>query len=376
VTEPDLVESGRPGSRRAGSVIGVLVVALLALLAWRAGLGPAGGERHDAAPGPSEPTTSAGPTAPAPAPTSPLPIVLPERGGWWTPTPQELRERGEVEGRLAGWLATMPRLASRPTTYGRAPVSLFRVRHSHGFNGSEDFAATGQLRDASGRWVDLAHGFVSDSPPIDASGRYLAFTVSLASLTERLPRTWVYIVDLRQARVITSARVDWDRYVAGWLGDRVVVGSFRLNVSVQLLDWQRPTMALEDLGPASRVLIDLRGEVMVVQASTRRRCLSVWRFTRSSHAADCPQDQVLAISPNGAWAVTQDLRWVGLRRGHPSTVGDRPPGVTARSASFLPDGRVLVDVSLDGFGVEATLLCSLDQGCRKVPARSDRLYPI
>jgi hypothetical protein len=51
--------------------------------------------------------------------------------------------------------------------------------------------------------------------------------------------------------------------------------------------------------------------------------------------------------------------------------GQAPPeGLAARSATFLGDGRALVDLTLNGTNVKATLLCSRRAGCVRVPTRS------
>jgi hypothetical protein len=87
----------------------------------------------------------------------------------------------------------------------------------------------------------------------------------------------------------------------------------------------------------------------------------------------CPDDEILAMSTDGRQAITRDVYWVSLRSGKETRVGGRPDGVMARSASFLADGSALIDLTLDGTGVEATVLCSRAAGCRRVPARTAEL---
>lgn len=90
---------------------------------------------------------------------------------------------------------------------------------------------------------------------------------------------------------------------------------------------------------------------------------------------DCPRDPVLDMSPDGRWAITHDLRWVRLHDAAWLLVGARPDGhappegLAARSATFLGDGRALVDLTLNGTNVEATVLCSRHAGCLRVPTR-------
>jgi hypothetical protein len=137
-------------------------------------------------------------------------------------------------------------------------------------------------------------------PPHDASGRYLALTVSRITAGQLRPHVWVYVVSVADARVLRRLRLDDSRAVAGWLGDRV-------------------------------------------------------------------------MSPDGRDALTHDLHWVHLSNGKVTRLGASPDGVKARSASFLAGGRVLVDLTLDGTHVGATLLCSRGQVCQRVPTRRQAL---
>lgn len=82
------------------------------------------------------------------------------------------------------------------------------------------------------------------------------------------------------------------------------------------------------------------------------------------------------MSPDGRDALTRDLHWVHLSNGRATRVGERPDGVVARSASFLADGRALVDLTLDNTSVEATLLCWRAHGCQRVPTRTAALRPL
>jgi hypothetical protein len=232
---------------------------------------------------------------------------------------------------------------------------MFRVVHSGGFTGAEDYGAVAQLRDATRRWVVVAHGDVAAHPPLDASGRFVAFNVGHVNPAKRSVQSWVYVVRLADARVLTRLRVDRSRLVSGWLGDQVRLAAFD-DSTVQLLDWNRPTPVLVDFAGADR------------------NCLSVWRLSKAPRTSDdCAEDEVLAVSPDGRWAISRDLHWVRLHDGEWLTVDRRPDGVLGRSATFLPDGRVLIDVirsvSVSGTRVAATVLCSRDSGCVRVPVR-------
>jgi hypothetical protein len=188
---------------------------------------------------------------------------------------------------------------------------------------------------------------------------------------------WVYVVAVADAHVVWKVRLDQVRYVVGWLGNRLILSPPGVGETVQLLDWQRATPVLDDLGPDSNVRRTLAGDITIVTAGGDDGCLSVWRFTESADSDGvCPDDQILAMSPDGRFAISHDLHWVRLSNGRTTSVGGRPDGVMARSASFLPDGTALVDLTLDGTSVEATLLCSREAGCRRVVGRLASLLPI
>jgi hypothetical protein len=119
-----------------------------------------------------------------------------------------------LAARQTAWLNTLPRRAVRPTTYGRLSPSDFRVTPSPEATGG-DFGAVNQLRDASGRWVDIVTGSMTGLPPLDGSGRYLAFTVSRITAGQLRPHVWVYVVSVADARVLRRLRLDDSRAVAG-----------------------------------------------------------------------------------------------------------------------------------------------------------------
>jgi hypothetical protein len=207
---------------------------------------------------------------------------------------------------------------------------------------------------------------------MDASGTFVAFNVGRVNPTKRSIQNWVYVVRRMDARVMTRLRLDRSHYVAGWLGDRIILTSYDDGGTVQLLDWRRSTPVLEYLGSvAERSSV---GDLTVSYAGAVRGCLSVWRLSKAPRTSDdCPKDQVLAVSPDGRWAISRDLHWVRLRDGEWLTVDRRPDGVLGQSARFLPDGRVLIDVvrsvSVGGVRVAATVLCSRSAGCDLVPTR-------
>lgn len=101
----------------------------------------------------------------------------------------------------------------------------FRILPSGDGTGAEDYGATVEVRDSAGRWVDVVQGSTFGLPPLDGSGKY--------------PN----------------------------------------KVSVQLLDWQRATPVLEDLGPGSTVVGSQAGDVNLIQAGGENGCLAVWRFS-------------------------------------------------------------------------------------------------
>jgi hypothetical protein len=233
------------------------------------------------------------------------------------------------------------------------------------------------MRDAAGDWVDLPSGAMGALPVRDASGTYAAFDVGRDSSSHRRIYTWVYVVAIADGHVVWKVRLDQFRHVVGWLGNRLILAAPSVGETVQLLDWQRVTPMLDDLGPDSRALRTLAGDITIVTAGGDHGCLSVWRFAESADGDDvCPDDQMLAMSPDGRFAISHDLHWVRLSNGRTTSIGGRPDGVVARSASFLPDGSALVDLTLDGSSVEATLLCSREAGCRRVVGRLASLLAI
>jgi hypothetical protein len=366
-SEPDLVQSAqRPRSRRTNGVATVLAALLIVLAAWHTVAGGAKGAGDPVQGGSPVAHRSAGsPTSPASpaAADSPLPSAAPMGADLNLPA-----------DRQATWLATLPRGATRPPTYTTLSSDNFRISPSDEGTGGEDFAAVAQLRNAAGRWVNIARGSFYGLPPLDGSGKYFAFTIDQIRPPHRRPQCWVYVVSAADGRVIKTLLLDNGRYVAGWLGDRVVLGSHVEHVDVRLLDWRVATPVLDDLGPDAWVLTDPSGDITLVTAGGDEACLVVWHFAPNPRGnQDCPADQILAMSADGRYAITQGLHWVRLNESRATRVGGRPDGVVARSASFLADGRALVDLTLDGTHVTATLLCSRTHGCQRVPTRTELL---
>jgi hypothetical protein len=368
LTEPDLVEGGGgPRSGRTTVVVAAVVVSVLVVLAWRTSLSEdAAGQRH---PAPARPVTS----------RSTPPVSSPPTGV--EPTPSVVAMGSDPKllaaDRQGAWLDTLHGRTARPMPYGHVSGRDFRVLPSGDGTGAEDYGAIVQVRNAGGRWVDVVTGFAVGLPPVDGSGRYLAFAVGKANLTQQRIDAWVYVVSVADARVVRKLRLDTAREAVGWLGNRVILASYGGYETVQLLDWHRATPVLEDLGPGSTVLRNPAGLISLIDAGGPSGCLAVWRFTPARHGIDaCPDDQILAMSPDGRQALTHDLHWVSLRSGRATPVGGRPDGVMARSASFLPDGRALIDLTLDGSSVDATVLCSRANGCRRVSARRAELLPL
>lgn len=250
--------------------------------------------------------------------------------------------------------------------------SRLPARALRGRDGGDDYDAVAQLRDPSGGWVDVATGSVAFDPLLDGSGRYLAFTAEKANSSKRRLETWVYVASLSEARVLMRKRLQPGRYVAGWLGDRVIVTSALGVANVWLLPWHRATPSLDDLGSAV-VYHSSAGDINVIAVRGDQGCVGVGRFLHPVREIDgCVDDQILAMSPEGRTAITYDLRWVQLRSGAVSLIGERPDGIVARSASFLPDGSALVNVTLDGVNTAATLHCTRD-ACTRVLTRSHAL---
>lgn len=125
-----------------------------------------------------------------------------------SPSPSVSPAVSHAAADLAAWLALLPARAERPTTHESSSLQDFRIVHSQGNTGGGDYGAIVQVRDASGRWVDIATGDVFERESGDASGRYVVFASSKANLATRSINNWLYVVSRDDSHVVTSLRID------------------------------------------------------------------------------------------------------------------------------------------------------------------------
>lgn len=300
-------------SGRTALIIGVVAALLAAEPLWRqiaAQSSPARG--HQAAPLDERPATSE-PSSPSPRAAS---VGAPVT---------ELLLRPHARGSdlaLRRWYSSLP---VAPTKKPRAPgvKAVFRVSHRPDFTGSRDFAGVAQVRGVSG-WVDVAHGDIS-AGHVDASGRWVAFVVGVASLSEPKVRTWAYVVSLRSAVVVTALVIPRQALVSGWFGDQVVIDRSAIGLPPLLVD-----------GAGRQAPLELHAGVSAI----------------------------MAISPRGRWAVTRDLRWLDRSTGRSTQLTGRPFRWPVDNVDFIDDRRALVAVGISGRTL--TVLCSQVDGCARV----------
>jgi hypothetical protein len=229
-----------------------------------------------------------------------------------------------------------------------------------------DFGAVAQVRGANG-WTDVAHGDIG-AGRLDATGQLLAFTVGAASLTEYRTRTWAFVVSVADAAVRTTTGLAKDVSLLGWFGDRLVIDRSEIGRPPLLIDGTgRETP--RGLAVGSSAVADGVGDVQFVGPDLIR-CLTGWRLGLMPRTGVdvCPDDALVALSPDGRWGVTRDLRWVNRSTGRSTPMTRRPPRWPVDSVDFAGERRALVVVRFPGrrLGV----LCSLRAGCARALTRT------
>jgi hypothetical protein len=95
-------------------------------------------------------------------------------------------------------------------------------------------------------------------------------------------------------------------------------------------------------------------------------CLTGWRLgiAPQTGADTCPDDALMALSPQGRWAVTRDLRWLDRSTGHSTPLSGRPAAWPVESVDFVDGQRALV--VLRAFGRWLNVLCAQRTGCARL----------
>lgn len=341
----DVVAGGEaPRSRRAVLVCTAVAALLVAEPLW-----------HAVAPHAALPRDTPSPTAQpvTPSPSQDSSEAAPPNGSVLRP-----HARGS-DLALRRWYASLP--VAPPGAGPPAVSTVFRVRHSPGFTGTEDFGAAAQVRGTRG-WTDVAHGDIR-AARLDGAGQRVAFIVGAASLTEPRTRTWAFVVSVGDAVVLTTQGVPQEASLSGWFGDRVVIDRSAIGRSPVLIDGagREPP---HELGAGISAVADGVGDVQfvgpdLVHCLTGRRLGLVPRTGVDS----CPGDALVAMSPHGRWAVTRDLRWLDRTTGLSTPMTRRPPVWPVESVDFVGDRRARVVVRLSGR--QLVVLCSLRAGCAR-----------
>jgi hypothetical protein len=237
--------------------------------------------------------------------------------------------------------------------------TVFRVRHSPGFAGAADFGAVAQVRGTQG-WTDVAHGDIG-AGRLDSTGRRVAFIVGAPRLTEYHTRTWAFVVSVGGASVRTTTGLPEDALLLGWFGDRLVIDRSATGRGPVLVDATGRETPRE-LAPGSSAVADGVGDLQFVGPDLDH-CLTGWRLglVPRNSVDVCPDDALVALSPDGRWGVTRGLRWLDRATGRSTPMTRRPPRWPVDSVDFADERRVRVVVRFPGrrLGV----LCSLRAGC-------------
>jgi hypothetical protein len=344
----DVVAGGEaPRPLRAVLVCTAVAALLAAEPIWHAVAPRASPPRGAASPA-AQPATPSPPTDSAPSPELPLQSVL------------RPHARGS-DLALLRWYAALPR-AAPPASQTSALSSVFRVRHSAGFAGAADFGAAAQVRGTQG-WTDVAHGDIG-AGRLDATGRRVAFTVRAPRLTEYRTRTWAFVVSVADASVRTTTGLPEDALLLGWFGDRLVIDQSEIGRPPVLIDGTGRETPRE-LGVGSSAVADGDGDVQFVGPDLVH-CLTGWRLglVPRTGVGVCPDDALVALSPDGRWGVTRDLHWLNQATGRSTPMTRPPPRWPVESVDFADDRRARVVVRLPGrpLGV----LCSLRAGCARL----------
>jgi len=346
----DVVAGGVVPRPRRVLLVGTAVAALLvAQPLWHA-VTP----RSSSPPGAQAGSPTGQPSLPQDSPTA-APLKAPLHQSVMRPMAQ-----GSVRAFLR-WYAELP-VATRPAPGAAVVSQVFRVQHSANFSFGEDFAAVAQVRGRGG-WTTVAHGDIRGAR-VDADGRRVAFIVATASRSElgiRTIRTWVVVASVGDGDLRTARAVPPEASLSGWFGDQVVVDRSAIGLSPLLIDGTG-RRAPHDLDTGSSAIGDAGGDVQFVGADLMR-CLTGSRLGLAPRTGieSCPDDALVAASPDGRWAVTRDLRWLDRATGRSTAMTRRPPGWPVDSVEFVDDRRTRVVVRLPGRMLVA--LCSRQAGC-------------
>jgi hypothetical protein len=261
---------------------------------------------------------------------------------------------------LLRWYAALP--VAAPAAAGTAAVSrVFRVRHSAGYTGVASFGAVAQVRSTRG-WTDVARGDIG-AGRLDATGRRVAFIAAAPQRSEYRTRTWAFVVSVRDASVRTTTGLPEDALLLGWFGDRLVIDRSAIGLAPVLVD-ATGREAPRELAAGSSAVGDGVGDVQLVGPDLVH-CVTGWRLglVPRTGVDGCPDDTLVALSPDGRWGVTRDLRWLNRVTGRSTAMRGRPPRWPVESIDFVGNRRTRVVVRFPGrpLGV----LCSLRAGCER-----------
>ena len=353
----DVVAGGdaRTSSRRAAVVIVAIGVLLLAEPAWHA-LTAA-----DPAPPRSAAVRTPRPLLPDPAPSTTT--GQPGLGSRDDRPPASLGGRGVAA--LLRWHRSLP-VAARGLPRPPHVRDVFRVVPGARDAGVDGPDQVGQAR-VGADWIDVEHGNLGPAV-LAATGAHLAVMVRRRDLTRSVVRQWLDVVALDDALAVTSTRVPVGSTVRGWFGPYVVVqppGGAGTDQPVRLIDGT-------GRGPARVVsarvtaLDDGRGDVQLRTAGTDG-CASLPGLGLAARQGleICPDDELLALSPDGAWGMTRDLRWVDVATAAYRPLAGRPAGHSAAAVDVVAGDQVLLRFAARRRTISA--LCSRDGACARLP---------
>jgi hypothetical protein len=261
------------------------------------------------------------------------------------------------------WYDALP-VATRAAPRSPSVSAVFRVQHSASFTSGEDFSAVAQVRGRDG-WTSVAHGDIRDAR-VDADGRRVAFIVVAASRTDfgiQTVRTWAVVVSVSDGLLTATWGVPPQASVSGWFGDQVVIARSAIGLAPLLID-AGGRRAPRELATGSVAVGDSVGDVEFLGPDLDH-CLTGWRLGLAPRTGNgrCPDDALVAASPDGRWAVTRDQRWLARASGRSTAMMRRPPGWPVDSVDFVDARRARVVVRLPGRLLVA--LCSRQAGCTR-----------
>jgi hypothetical protein len=259
---------------------------------------------------------------------------------------------------LLRWYAALP-VAAHAADGTAAVSTVFRVRHTASFAGAVDFRAVAQVRGTQG-WTDVARGDIG-AGRLDATGRRVAFIAAAPQRSEYRTRTWAFVVSVGDARVRTTTGLPEDALLLGWFGDRLVIDRSAIGQAPLLVDATGRETPRE-LAPGSSAVSDGVGDLQFVGPDLVH-CLTGWRLglVPRTGVDVCPDDSLVALSPDGRWGVTRDLRWLNRATGRSTPMTRRPPRWPVESIDFADERHARVVVRFPGRRL--AVLCSLGAGC-------------